>query len=664
MAKLWSGLKKRLVVDIGSSAVRVCELSKTKTGYEITRFAQREYNSDPSLEEQQRKELRATALKEALKAAKVKKGKIVLGVPGQSVFTRCRTLPPVPEYKVSQIVRYEIQQQIPFGLDQIAMDYQILNRTEQGGYDVMMAAIKVDVVEKHIDPIEPLKCSVAAVDVLPLASYNWVRHQGEFGDQGECVALINIGASTTDIVIERGNQFRFTRPLNAGGNDITRAIAEAFNMDFVSAERIKRERAFAPTGDPQKDGTSGEVIGRVLERMAGEIQRSFSYFRSQPGGGQVNKVLLIGGGARLKNLVPYLRKRLDMDVRIAQTLKNVQIAPDAQSIKESPEQVSDVLGMALRACDTVTIDVDLIPPRILAMARRKEQIRYWVGSVVALILIFLSMVPAASRENELVKARIDELKEAIRAYDPELALLIRPGMQMQMQSSTLKPQIEAKKRQVQTLSNQVEALDKARGGRRFWLNELMFINDARPALGKMWFSSIESAVINDAPEANDGGGGRAGRGGAPGGDRGPKSAGFPGINPPSAAGQGTAGISQGPLRVVGDVTVPWANGMIIHGFAESDEVIKNFVKELSSTSYVTPSRKYVSADKVNFAQASVQRVPWEILYEAPTGPVLESRVAAGSTSQTLFSFTVGVRIKYSQERPNLSRPEEVGGDSQ
>ena len=661
MAKLWSGLKKRLVVDIGSSAVRVCELSKTKTGYEITRFAQREYNSDPSLEEQQRKELRVAALQEALKAAKVKKGKIVLGVPGQSVFTRCRTLPPVPEYKVSQIVRYEIQQQIPFGLDQIAMDYQILNRTEQGGYDVMMAAIKVDVVEKHIEPIEPLKCSVAGVDVLPLASYNWVRHQGEFGDQGECVALINIGASTTDIVIERGNQFRFTRPLNAGGNDITRAIAEAFNMDFVSAERIKRERAFAPTGDPKKDGTSGEVIGRVLDRMAGEIQRSFSYFRSQPGGGQVNKVLLIGGGARLKNLVPYLRKRLDMDVRIAQTLNNVQIAPDAQAIKEAPEQVSDVLGMALRAADTVTIDVDLIPPRILQMARRKEQIRYWAGSIVALILIFLSMVPAASRENELVKARIEELKDAIRAYDPELALLVRPGMQMQ--SSTLKPQIEAKKRQVQTLSNQVAALDNARVSRRFWLDELMFINDARPVLGKMWFSNVESTVVNDAPGENDGGG-RAGRGGG-GGGGGPRSTGFPGIYPPGeASGQGVGGAAQGPYRVVGDVSVPWSNGVVIHGFAESDEVIKNFVNELSSTSYAMPSRWYVSAEKVNFAQASVQRVPWEILYEAPTGPVLDSRVAAGSTAQTLFSFTVEVRFRYTQERPNLSRPEGDEGSSQ
>ncbi|NJL73164.1 MAG: pilus assembly protein PilM [Candidatus Competibacteraceae bacterium] len=63
-------------------------------------------------------------------------------------------MPPVPEYKVNQIVKYEIQQQIPFSLDQIAMDYQVLSRTEAGGYEVMMAAIKVEVVDKHIDIIQ------------------------------------------------------------------------------------------------------------------------------------------------------------------------------------------------------------------------------------------------------------------------------------------------------------------------------------------------------------------------------------------------------------------------------------------------------------------------------------------------------------------------------
>ena len=117
----------------------------------------------------------------------------------------------MPEYKVTQIVRYEIQQQIPFALDQIALDYQVLDRTEAGGYEVMMAAIKVDVVEKHLEILRETKCRIDTVDVGPLAAYNWLKHTGEFGEQGDCVALLDLGASTTNIVIERDNRFRFTR---------------------------------------------------------------------------------------------------------------------------------------------------------------------------------------------------------------------------------------------------------------------------------------------------------------------------------------------------------------------------------------------------------------------------------------------------------------------
>jgi type IV pilus assembly protein PilM len=236
MALLKRGRSKRLVLDIGSSAVRLCELSPTKSGYQLTKYLQREFGIDPAQEDEEKAERRKEVLEALLKEAKVRSKKAVVAVPGQSVFTRNRPLPPVPEHKVTQIVRYEIQQQIPFALDQIALDYQVLDRTEAGGYEVMMAAIKVDVVEKHTDILKQVKRSIEIVDVSPLAAYNWLRHTKEFGEEGHCVALIDLGATTTDIVIQKDNQFKFTRSLHVGGNDITSAIASNFNMSFLDAE--------------------------------------------------------------------------------------------------------------------------------------------------------------------------------------------------------------------------------------------------------------------------------------------------------------------------------------------------------------------------------------------------------------------------------------------
>ncbi|MCX5759037.1 MAG: pilus assembly protein PilM [Candidatus Hydrogenedentes bacterium] len=237
MMKIGRGRSKRLVLDIGTHAIRVCELSQTKTGFQLTRYFQREVLLDPLLDDESRRNHVNEELKKLLKEKKIRTRKTMIAVPGRSVFTRTRTLPPVQENKVTQIVRYEIQQQIPFALDQISLDFQKLSKTEAGGYDVMMAAIKVDVVEKQLALLRDTKCAVEVVDVCTFATYNWLKHVGEFGDKGECVALLDMGASATDIVIERGGQFRFTRPLTLGGNDISAAIRDAMGLNFLRAIR-------------------------------------------------------------------------------------------------------------------------------------------------------------------------------------------------------------------------------------------------------------------------------------------------------------------------------------------------------------------------------------------------------------------------------------------
>jgi type IV pilus assembly protein PilM len=479
---------RRLVLDIGSSAIRLCELTQTKSGYQLSKYYQREMLIDPSVDEPTKREIRVAALRDILKEAKARSKKAIFGVPGQSVFTRTRALPPVPEHKVTQIVRYEIQQQIPFALDQIALDYQVLGRTEAGGYEVLMAAIKVDVVDKHLDLLQEVKRSVDLVDVAPLAAYNWLKHTGEFGDQGECVALLDIGAATTDIVIERDNQFRFTRSLNIGGNDITAAVARNFNVDFAEAERLKRERGFAPTGDPQRDGKGGEVIGQVLGRLVNEIARSFAYFRSQPGGGPVSRVILAGGTASLRNIVPYLQRQLGLDVRIAQPLAGLAVSANAQEANERPEQASVALGLALRNIQNVPIEINLIPPRIIESARRKEQAFYWALSIVTLALIMASTVPLRAKRTDVINRQIDILKGQLSKYDPTLA--IDPTKQ-----SSVEQQADAREKQQKQLVDQIKTLDNARLQRNFWLEYMKAVNDARPPGQGVWFSSIQTTVI-------------------------------------------------------------------------------------------------------------------------------------------------------------------------
>ena len=481
-------LQRRLVLDIGSSAVRVCELTKTKTGFQLTKYLQRELDLPPSTPEPDRAARVSEVLNDLLKEAKIRARKTVFGVPGQSVFTRTRALPPVPEHKVPQIVRYEIQQQIPFSLDQIALGYQVLARTEAGGYDVLMAAIKVDVVDKRLDIIKTAKRSVGIVDVCPIAAYNWLKTTGEFGAHGECVALIDLGASTTDIVIEREGQFRFTRSLNLGGNDITNAIGNTFSMSFEEAERLKRQRGFAPTGDTQRDGKGGEVIGQLLNRLVTEINRSFAYFRSQPGGGPVSRVVITGGGACLRNIVPYLQRQLNMEVRIAQPLAGLAIAPAAQAVNEHPEQAAVALGLALRNCGDVPISINLIPPRIIEGARRKQQYFYWAASLLTVLAIFATIIPDMQNKIVEVERHTNMARDVIGKYDPRL--VDNPASACQYDDD-----LNIAKNYIKGIQDNIASIDTFYNRRRPWLQYLNALNDARQR-DPVWFTRVFSTTLS------------------------------------------------------------------------------------------------------------------------------------------------------------------------
>jgi type IV pilus assembly protein PilM len=690
-----------LVLDIGASAIRLAELAQTKTGHQLVKYYQREFNSDPALDEEERKAIKQKALAELLKETKVRTRKTIFGVPGQSVFTRSRTLPPVPEYKVSQIVRYEIQQQIPFSLDQIAMDYQILGRTEAGGYDVMMAAIKVDVVDKLIEILTPSRRVIDVADVNPLAAYNWLKHTGEFGSSGECVAIIDMGAATTDIVIEREGQFRFTRPLNLGGNDVTLAIASAFNMSFTDAERLKRQRGFAPTGDPNTDGQGGEVIGNVLQRMVSEIMRSFAYFRSLPGGGQVNRVVLCGGGACLRNIIPFMQRQLGLEVRIAQPLAGLAVAPGGQQVSEAPEQSCVALGMALRCQQTVALEINLIPPRVLEAARRREAALYWGLSMATLALTMACIIPQKAKENTKVLEEIGKMKTKIQRYDPEVVLRITDAT---VPASAKLKDFKAVQTQVTGLEAQVKSLEDERNYRNFWLEEMALVNDSRPEKFKVWFSAIETTTIRDAATAATTvgsaggmlGGGMLGGGGMerPGGGFGrlgavppggaatpgaeneptlaqPKvlSSGFPGVslqNPTglAAGGGGFASADEedeedgfgggrgrrgggGGASGAASMEFTRPNGIRVLGFAESSEAIQNFVENLKAAERTLANKDTLRVKAVHFSEASVLKLPQEILYQAWTSANQVARVgtAAGSVGgPAVYSFEINIEF--------------------
>jgi hypothetical protein len=372
----------------------------------------------------------------------------------------------------------------------------------------------------------------------------------------------------------------------------------------------------------------------------------------------------------MKNIVPYLSRQLGMDVQIAPVINNITVGAGAAAVKTAPEQACVILGMALRCWEPVTIGINLIPPRILETARRKEQALYWSLSVAALILIFASLVPSAAKENKRVKERIDELRAAVRAYDPELVQRIRVGAPVPQ--SELRAQLDVRKRQLQTLVGQVDTLEKAKRQRRFWLDEFAYVNEARPPLGQIWFSSMESCVIEEEQpqQHHQPPGMRPAAGDDDGGTLAMQRRGFPGLQYSGAGavstGQPVMGLGGRPGHVpeaqMNETAIPRANGIIVHGFAESDEVINEFVKGLRSSSRQMANTWFVSAEKVIFSEGSVRRVPWSILNDAPTEGNIGDRStqSVGAGQDSLFTFTVELLLRYTAEKPSPATETEDG----
>ncbi|MFP6596430.1 MAG: pilus assembly protein PilM, partial [Candidatus Hydrogenedentota bacterium] len=252
------------------------------------------------------------------------------------------------------------------------------------------------------------------------------------------------------------------------------------------AERLKRERAFAPTGDAKRDGRGGEVTGRILGRLVGEINRSFAYFRSQPGGGPVTRVIITGGGSCLRNIIPFLQRQLNIEVRIAQPLAGLAISPAANEASQFPEQACVVLGLALRSVQTVPIEINLIPPHIQEMSKRKEQGFYWALTFLAIYLIMASTIPVTAQKDEAVLQRINELKSVLGKYDP--VLLNDPtGF------SSYQTEYDVVKREVEGYKSEVRLFDDVRLAQHFWTDELQIVQDSRP--GGIVLSSFQSIVL-------------------------------------------------------------------------------------------------------------------------------------------------------------------------
>jgi len=366
--------KPIVTFDAGSSLLKMAVFSAERNRIQLTGFDVSPVASpaEASLEEKNR--LLARQMKSILSLKKVKADRIFVSISGQSVFTRFVKLPAVEEGKVSQIIRYEAQQQVPFPIEDVGWDYNIIGKTPTGEIDIVLVAAKNDVINSFVQECSKAGLQVAVMDVAPLCVYNCLRHvEQEFA---ECTAVIDFGAKAANFIVSEGDDL-WARTIPIGGDNITSAIAKELNLDEEDAEKLKRT-AWAPgtsAGEPE-DATeeqrkASRVVQSFIDRMFAELSRSIGFYRSQAGHSAVRRILLSGGSCRLKHFDRFLADRFKVDVGWLSPLGKIAVAGgiDRAQLNQYDHLLAGVVGLGLRGAEMGRIRVNLLPRSI---ARQKE----------------------------------------------------------------------------------------------------------------------------------------------------------------------------------------------------------------------------------------------------------------------------------------------------
>ncbi len=347
---LFSKPKEVVGLDIGSSLIKAVQLREGPKGFHLEKFGVMplapEIIVDGTIIDASRV---IESIGNLFKELKIKTKNVAISVSGHaSVIIKRVTIPEMTEEELSESIRWEAEQYVPFSIDEVELDFQILSPSKAGSgqMEVLLVAVKKDKINDYVSATTGAGLSPVVVDVDAFAIENMYELNYE-PDIGKNIALVNIGASTMNMNIMKEGISLFTRDSSMGGNQFTEAIQKEFGLSFEDAEKVKKGEDVPGVSSQEVDS----IIENLSRDIASEISRSFDFFKSTMVGEDVEKVILSGGCAKLKGLSGILSESLRSVVIVADPFKNIQIdqkAFDMGYIHENAPMSAVAVGLAIR----------------------------------------------------------------------------------------------------------------------------------------------------------------------------------------------------------------------------------------------------------------------------------------------------------------------------
>jgi len=418
-------------LDIGTSAVRAAELEFGSGAPVLVAFGQVGLPPGAIVDgEVQDRSAVTDAIMRLWQNGKFVSKSVVVGIAGLRAITRELDLPWVPDEDVDSAVRFQSEEVIPFPPDKTILSAQVLaDTTAPDGTKmrrVLVAAAHRDLIDGVVDAVEKAGLVVEGVDLVSSALVRALGDPFAMADRPE--AIVSIGAGLTVVVVHQQGRPQFVRTIGTGGNAATAAVASSLDLPLVDAEALKRRLGEA---SPQVQSAEQAVQASIGE-LVGEIRNSIQYFATLPGRAPIARVLITGGGARLRGLVRQLQAQVRIPVEHVSPLARL----DLSRIDLAPEQSASIdpvlaapIGLALPEPNASVKKFNLVPPEVTRRAFERKIVKYSfaAAAVVAVLLVGVSgwrfwEVHHAQDQVGTLHASVAELNAQIPTFDKVVAI--------------------------------------------------------------------------------------------------------------------------------------------------------------------------------------------------------------------------------------------------
>lgn len=476
--------KKILTLNIGASAIALAEYEAGGRSAKLLKYGTAALAAP--LDSGNAETILTPALLSIVREKGIRPGRVAISVAGQMVFPRIAAIPMSSGGdRFAQLVRNEIEQNIPFPIDEMICDDQILGDTEAGDKSVLIVAAKTEQIESITDALQAAGFSPEIVGVAPFAVTN-VLKAATAGDPS-CSVLLDIGAKTTSLVIVEGEKL-YNRSIPVAGNAITKEIGQALGCSAEEAEQIKCESAYVSMGGVTEDEDEtldkvSKVCRAVLTRLHAEISRSINFYRSQQNGSAPVRLFLTGGTSMLPQLAEFFQDSLGIEVDYLNPFATISVGGgvDASALEADGAVLAATAGMALQAGGGAALSLNLMPPSILEAKAEAARIPFVAIGAAAFLAAAGLWYMATSSETADLQGKV-----------PKAAARANQAVQMKTARDDARKAAEAATDE----ANRLAALLPRRGA------ALRHLNLVREAIGEdLWIAKWEDSVKAAEAEA-------------------------------------------------------------------------------------------------------------------------------------------------------------------